>query len=106
MKEDTLFKETPIDNLQSIRIETRHFKVGCLQISWKNLTGTIDAEYYLEGSNDAETWDVLSSPSVMSEAESCDLIMFSEIFCKYIRCRIYKKGVTGGSVSAVLTLKV
>lgn len=106
MKEDILFKNTPISDLQSIRIETRYFKCGCLQMAWEDISGIPDAVFYLEGSNDAEKWDILSSPSNISGTTGCDLIMFSEIFCKYIRCRIEKNGVTGGTVSATLTLKI
>jgi|SRR6056297_262839 len=74
-------------------------KVGVV-VSWDTLTGSLDAEYSLEVSNDGVLWSSLTTPVSVSGTSDSDAVISSECFFNYIRLKVTKNSVTGGNISA------
>ena len=78
-------------------------RVGVV-VTWAGLTGTLDAEFFLEVSNDGTNWGALTSPVAVGTASGSDPIKSAECFFTYVRLNVVKNGVTGGTISATISL--
>lgn len=73
-------------------------------VKWASLTGTLDAEFFLEASNDGTAWGAITTPVVVSGASASDAIQSTECFFNYVRLAVTQNNVTGGNISASISL--
>jgi len=79
------------------------YKIGVI-IGWSNLTGTLDAEYTLEVSNDGVKWGIFTPAVSITTASDVDPFTSADCFFNYVRLRVTKNNVTGGTVDASISL--
>ena len=91
-------------DLVSKSLDTAEFSKCAFQITWSDLTGTIDGTYIVQGSNDGENWSGISNETVLSGASGSDIVV-TEAYCKFLRLSILNKQITGGTISATAVLK-
>ena len=77
-------------------------KLGVV-VTWSSLTGTLDAEYSLEVSNDGTLWSSLTTPVSVSGASDSDAVISQEAFFTYVRLKVTQNNVTGGNISATIS---
>lgn len=76
-----------------------------IQIVWTGLTGTINGTYVVQYSNDGTNWDNATTPIAFSGANGNDCLPFENAFFNYVRISCAVGGITGGTISASITLK-
>lgn len=76
-----------------------------VQVVWASLTGTIDGTITLEGSIDGTNFDAVNSPISITGASSNDCISLTNFAFPYIRLKLTKNNITGGTISAMICFK-
>ena len=59
----------------------------------------------MEVSNDGTNWASLTTPVAVSGASDSDAVVSSDAHFNYVRAKVVQNNVTGGNISASITLK-
>jgi len=78
-----------------------------VQLIWEGLTGILDATVKIYGSNDGNTFDLLSGTSSVTLDSANDSFSFikDKFNWKYLSINVVVNGVTGGVLKAILEVK-
>jgi hypothetical protein len=76
-----------------------------LQISWQNVTGTLDGKIDIYISNDQHGQSMGNTYLIdtTSNIEDCEFIVLSHIHFKFIKLKYSKNSITGGLLNANLS---
>lgn len=92
-------------NRTSTAIDLMKYNFAAFQLVWASLTGSVDATFKVQVSNDNTNWADRGSATTLSGASGNAVIVVGDLAERYARVVFTKNSVSGGTLTGYCSAK-